>query len=270
MSQDKKPAKELFDLSGKVVVLTGAAGLLGTEYAEALSEAGASVVLADINEERCNSLAKELGSKFDTSPMSISLDLNGKSSVERMVDTVVSKYSKIDILINNAVCNPLTEDFHAPFEEFSLENWDKVIAVNMTGVFLCCQAAGSQMVKQGYGNIINISSTYGLVGADQRIYGDSGINSSIVYAATKAAVLNMTRYLAAYWEGKNIRVNTLSPGGVYNNQADEFVKNYSYRTILGRMAEKHEYRGAILFLASDASSYMTGANLVVDGGWTAW
>jgi NAD(P)-dependent dehydrogenase (short-subunit alcohol dehydrogenase family) len=188
-------------------------------------------------------LAKKLSEKYGTDPMGIFVDITDKLSVENMVNEVVSKYSKIDALINNAVYNPRTKEYHAPFEEFSLECWNKVISVNLTGVFLCCQAVGKQMVKQGYGVIINISSIYGIVGPDQRIYGESGLNSSTAYAVSKGGVVSLTRYLAAYWAGKNIRINTLTLGGVFNNQDEEFVKNYCYRTPLGRMADRRDYRG---------------------------
>jgi len=265
-----KKTHEIFNLSGKVIILTGAAGFLGSEFAEVLSESGANMVLADEKEQECKELADTLSEKYNTNPIGSFVDVTDKTSVNKMIELVVSKYSKIDALINNAVWNPKTKEFHAPFEKYSLEKWNEVISVNLTGVFLCSQAVGKQMVKQGHGTIVNISSIYGMVGADQRIYGKSGINSSVAYAASKGGVVNLTRYLAAYWEGKNVQVNTLTLGGVSNNQDKEFVKNYTYRTPLGRMANKCEYRGAILFLVSDASAYMTGANLVVDGGWTCW
>ena len=153
-----------------------------------------------------------------------------------------------------------------------LEIWQKSIDINLTGSFLFSQEFGSVMAKQRKGVIVNISSTYGLVGTDQRIYGNSGINAPVSYAVTKSGMLNLTRYLAAYWQGKNVRVNTLSPGGVMDKsyQNNTFIQNYSNKTMLGRMARKNEYNGALLFLLSDASSYMTGSNLIVDGGWTAW
>lgn len=265
-----KKIDDMFGLSGKVVMLTGAAGFLGTEFADVLSEAGANMILADVREKECDDLAENLSERYGTDSIGVHADITNQTSVEEMVSKAVSKYSRIDALINNAVYEPRTKEMHAPFEEFSLENWNKVLAVNLTGVFLCAQAVGRQMMRQGYGTITNISSIYGIVGADQRIYGISGLNSSPAYAASKGGVINLTRFLAAYWEGKNIRVNSLTLGGILNNQDKEFVKNYSYRTVLGRMANKCDYRGAILFLVSDASAYMTGANLIVDGGWTAW
>ena len=160
------------------------------------------------------------------------------------------------------------------FEDFPIELWNEGITVNLTGMFLCAQAVTKPMLEQGSGVIVNVSSMYGLVGPDQRLYKSSDkekkVFKPVIYSVTKSAVIGLTRYLATYWAGKNIRVNALTPGGVFNEHTDEFVHRYSYRTPLGRMAEKSEYCGALLFLVSDASSYMTGANLVVDGGWTAW
>ena len=175
--------------------------------------------------------------------------------------------------INNAFYNPnQSKSSAAGFEKFPIELWNDVLKVNLTGVFLCCQSIGNVMIKQNNGVIINISSIYGMIGADQRIYGSSGLNSPVSYAASKGAIINLTRYLAAYWRGKNIRVNSLSLGGVEDKKymSKEFIKNYSNKTILNRMAKKNEYNAAILFLASDASSYMSGSNLIIDGGWTAW
>jgi 2-deoxy-D-gluconate 3-dehydrogenase len=165
------------------------------------------------------------------------------------------------------------EQHSQTFEDFPLEDWNQALGVNLTGSFLACQAVAGPMRHQGSGSIVNICSTYGLVGPDQRIYqraGEAPRYKPVYYSVTKAGILGLTRYLATYFAGTNIRVNALTPGGVYNDHDDEFVRNYSARTVLGRMARKDEMNGALLFLASDASSYMTGANLVVDGGWTAW
>ncbi len=262
--------QKIFDLHDKVVVITGASGMLGTQYAYGLSECGAHVILADIDIFKSKITEKQIKKKFSTKPMSIKLDLTNKESILSMTDSILKKYSKIDVLINNAAYQGNSKIRSSGFENLELETWNQAIDVNLTGVFLCCQSIGKQMVKQKFGNIINISSTYGLVGPDQRIYGKSGQNSAIFYAATKSAILNLTRYLATYWEGTGIRVNTFSPGGVENNQDPNFIKKYSEKTPLGRMAKKNEYVGSIIFLASDASSYMTGSNLIVDGGWTAW
>ena len=173
-------------------------------------------------------------------------------------------------MVNNAIYPEGVKERSIPFEKSSLSNLNKVFETNIIGTYLCCQEVGKIMVKQRNGVIINISSIYGLIGTDQRIYGKSGLNSTAAYTITKSAMINFTRYLAAYWNDKRIRVNTLSLGGVENNQDSEFIKKYSYRTMIGRMAKKDEYVGALLFLASDASSYMTGANLVIDGGFTSW
>jgi len=260
----------LFDLSGQVVILVGASGLLGKRYSELLSKAGANVVLADLNFSECKKLESNLRKKFAVNPLSIKVYITKKSSIKDMVKKTIKHYSRIDVLINNAIFPEGPKERSVPFEDFSLSIWNKVFTVNLTGVFLCCQEVGKIMVKQKKGNIINVSSIYGLAGADQRIYGKSKLNSSPSYAVTKSGILNFTRYLASYWHDKGIRVNTLSLGGVKNYQDSSFIKNYSYKTMLGRMANKDEYAGSILFLASDASSYMNGSNLIVDGGWTAW
>ncbi|AJM91264.1 SDR family oxidoreductase [Nitrosopumilus piranensis] len=262
--------KKLFDLSNKVVVITGGAGLLGSQYAEGLTQAGANVIIADTNFEACKKIAKKLDQIYDKNSMPIKLDITNKKSIDGMVNKILKKYSKIDVLINNAAIQGNPKLRTTSFEEFPESEWGKALDVNLTGMFLCCQKIGKVMVKQKKGVIINVSSTYGIVAPDQRIYGKSGQNAAAFYSATKSGVLNFTRYLASYWNGKGIRVNTLSPGGVEKGQEKEFVKKYSAKTMLGRMARKDEYVGAIIFLASDASSYMTGSNLIVDGGWTAW
>lgn len=262
--------KKLFDISDRVVIITGASGLLGSQYAEGLSQAGANVVLADINYDGCKQLASKLKDQYSVSPLAIRLDLTNKKSIKNMVTKTLEKYSKIDVLVNNAVNQGNVKLRTTPFEDFPLASWNEAVAVNLTGVFLCCQEIGKVMVRQKRGVIVNISSTYGVVAPDQRIYGNSGQNSAVFYAATKSAIINLTRYLASYWSEKGIRVNTLTPGGVEKGQDAEFIKNYSRKTMLGRMARKDEYVGAMLFLSSDASSYMTGSNLIVDGGWTAW
>jgi NAD(P)-dependent dehydrogenase (short-subunit alcohol dehydrogenase family) len=266
----QQPVNKTFDLSGKAIVLTGGAGLLASEFADALSEAGADVILADIKEKECSERAEALSKRYHTNSTGVFLDLTDPASIEETTTCVLSKYSKIDVLINNAAHNPRQREFHAPFHEFTLENWDKILAVNLTGVFLCTQVVTKHMLAQGHGNVINISSIYGIVGADQRIYSNSGINSSVAYAASKGGVVSLTRHLSAYFVGANIRINTLTLGGVFEDQDADFVTEYNARTQVGRMANKSEYRGAIVYLASDASSYMTGANMIVDGGWTAW
>jgi NAD(P)-dependent dehydrogenase (short-subunit alcohol dehydrogenase family) len=262
--------KKLFDVSNKVIILTGAGGLLGTQYAEGLCQAGANIVLADLDFVRCKKQADRLKTKYNIDVLPIKLDITDKESITNLVKETIKRFSRIDVLINNAAFQEGQKERNVKFEEFTLESWNSVISVNMTGVFLCCQEVGKIMKKQKHGVILNIGSIYGLVAADQRIYGKSGLNSSIAYASTKASLINFTRYLASYWRNTGIRVNILSLGGVENNQNHEFIKRYSDKTMLGRMAKKEEYIGAVLFLTSDASSYMTGANVIIDGGWTAW
>ena len=268
--QRKMSVKKMNNLSEKVVFLTGAAGLLGTQYATALSSVGANVVLADINYNKCKKIEKELKEKNNVSPFSIKMDISNKKSIDNAIAKVMKKFSKIDVLVNNAVFPETQKERSIQFEKFPLELWNDIFAVNVTGVFLCNQKIGSIMVKQKKGSIINISSMYGVVAADQRIYGNSGLNSTAAYAVTKSSLFNFTRYLASYWRNTGVRINTLTLGGVENNQDPKFIQKYSEKTMIGRMAKKNEFTGALIFLSSDASSYMTGSNMVVDGGWTAW
>lgn len=265
----------IFNLKGRTIILTGSAGLLGTEYAHILSEAGANLILVDIQETKNKKLEKILRQKYGTNPMAVSTDITNESQVHNLKKTIIAKYGRIDGLINNAFFNHAVKQSKTgptPIESFPLEIWNKSMEINLTAVFLCCKEFGSDMAQKRNGVIVNISSIYGIVGADQRIYGKSGINSPISYASSKGAIVNMTRYLTAYWHGKNVRVNTLTLGGVQDDdyQTKDFIKNYSNKTILNRMAKKDDYIGAMLFLMSDASSYMTGSNVIVDGGWTAW
>jgi NAD(P)-dependent dehydrogenase (short-subunit alcohol dehydrogenase family) len=265
---------DLFSLKNKTALVTGACGLLGREHCGALAEAGASVVAIDVDEAACQALAAELGPQH----LGLGADVTDRTSLERVRDAVLARYGSIEVLVNNAAINDMFENpalaaRQSMFEHYPLDMWRKSLEVNVTGVFLCSQVFGSVMAEQGRGSIINIASTYGMVGPDQSIYqnerGEQTFYKSPAYPTTKGAIINFTRYLAAYWGRKGVRVNTLSPGGVENNQEPFFIQNYSRKTALGRMAQPTDYRGAIVFLASDASTYMTGANLVVDGGWTA-
>ncbi|MFH1506867.1 MAG: SDR family oxidoreductase [Candidatus Omnitrophota bacterium] len=257
-------ASKLFDLDKKVILITGANGQLGMVIAQVLSESGASVILADKVLNICMNKEAQIR-KAGGKAIAIKLDVTDKLSVERCVKKALLHFKKIDILINNAGIGVYT-----PFEKRTISDFDKVMSVNVKGVFLCSQVISRLMKKNKGGNIINIGSIYGLVAPDQRIYAASGRNCSEVYAMSKAAVIQFTRYLASYLSKYNIRVNCISPGGVFNKQAAAFVRNYSYRAPLGRMAFAEELKGAILYLASDASKYVTGHNLVVDGGFTCW
>ena len=274
MSIEKK-ISELFSLKEKVAVVTGALGLLGKQHCHALADAGANVVVCDLNESECAKFASTLSALS----LGISADITNKKSVKDLKSKVISNYGKIDILVNNAALNDKFEDPLAALEESKFENYPvemfrKSLDLNVTVMFLCSQVIGTEMADKRYGSIINVASTYGIVAPDQSIYknekGEQTFYKSAAYPVTKGAVISFTRFLAAYWGDKGVRVNTLSPGGVRDNQEEFFVKNYSAKTPLGRMAQPNDYKGALVFLASDASSYMTGANLVVDGGWTAW
>ncbi|WP_461451856.1 SDR family oxidoreductase [Mucilaginibacter sp.] len=265
---------DLFSLKDKTAIVTGALGLIGRKHCEALANAGANVVVADINQEQAQAFAKQLGEQH----LGIGIDVTNKDSVERALALVLENYETINVLVNNAAINDMFEnpalakDLSA-FENYPLDVFQKSLDVNVTGVFLCSQVFGTVMAEQGFGSIINIASTYGMVGPDQSIYknecGEQTFYKSAAYPVTKGAVINFTRFLAAYWGDKGVRVNTLSPGGVENGQNEFFISNYSAKTLLGRMAKASDYQGALVFLASEASAYMTGANLVVDGGWTA-
>jgi NAD(P)-dependent dehydrogenase (short-subunit alcohol dehydrogenase family) len=266
---------ELFILNGKTAIVTGACGLLGKEHCKALAEVGANVVVADVNLDSAATFASSLPGR---NHLPLAVDVTSKSSLEQAKNTILQKFGSIDILVNNAAVNDMFENpalsgHYSQFENYPLESWQKSIDVNVTGVFLASQVFGIEMANQGKGSIINIASTYGVVGPDQSIYVESGktqvFYKSPAYPATKGAIVNFTRYLAAYWGKNGVRVNTLSPGGVENGQENWFIENYSQKTALNRMAQPNDYKGAVVFLASDASLYMTGANLIVDGGWTA-
>ena len=266
---------KLFNLKDRIIVLTGSAGLLGSQYAQILSDAGATLVLVDTNMKKNKELQNKINKKFHTNSISMDVDITSKNEVRKLASDLKKKFGRIDGLINNAFLNHAknqAKNGNNSFETFPIEIWNAALELNLTAVFLCCQEFGKIMAKQKKGVIVNISSIYGMSGVDQRIYSTSKLNSPVSYAASKGGIINLTRYLAAYWQKKNVRVNTLTLGGVQDNsyQTKQFIKRYSEKTILGRMAKKDEYEGAILFLMSDASSYMTGSNLVIDGGWTTW
>lgn len=269
-----------FNLKDRVAVVTGGVGLLGAEFCRTLAEAGAAVAVVDLNSDAANKVADALV-KSGYKAKGIATDITKPNSVAAMVASVLSTFGQLDVLVNSAALDPKFDlDAAAKgiapgaFEDYPLEQWNAAMNVNLTGMFLVTQACVKPMIAQGKkGSIINICSTYGLNGPDQSIYikDDRRVAfKPVYYTVTKAGVMGFTKYLAAYYAGTEIRVNALTPGGVFNNHEDYFVKNYSAKTILGRMAKKDEMNGALLFLASDASSYMTGNNVIVDGGWTAW
>lgn len=264
-----------FSLQNKVAIVTGALGLLGKEHCIALTDAGATVIATDLNGTKC----EEFGATLPNNSSGFGVDITKPESVINLLNFAVSKYGKVDILVNNAAINDKFEDPAAAFEASKFENypldlWNQSMNVNVTGTFLCCQIIGKHMADNKKGSIINFASTYGIVAPDQSLYldteGKQKFYKTPSYPATKGAIISFTRFLAAYWGKDGVRVNTLSPGGVENNQDEWFVENYSKKTPLNRMAQPDDYRGALIYLASEASKYMTGANLVVDGGFTIW
>lgn len=267
-----------FDMKGKTAIITGAAGLLGKQFSLALAQAGANLVLADLEETAAQTNAlwlREQGLRA----IAIGVDVTNPASTQAMVSNTLDAFGSLDVLVNSAALDPKFDPANAgaqganAFENYSLDSWRQALDVNLTGTFLATQAAVEPMLAQGQGVVVNICSTYGLAGPDQRLYERPDGSRSFkpaYYSVTKAGILGFTRYLATYYAGKNIRVNALTPGGVYNGHDEVFTAQYSARTVLGRMANIDEMSAAMLFLCSDASSYMTGSNLVVDGGWTAW
>ncbi|MBE0642752.1 MAG: SDR family oxidoreductase [Bacteroidetes bacterium] len=269
----------VFSIDHKVAIVTGALGLIGREHCNALASAGAHVIVTDLNHEAAEAFAASLQRASGRSALGVGADITDPASVQTLLERSIDVFGQVDVLVNNAAINDMVEDpvsalEASRFENYPLELWRKCLDVNVTGMFLCSQIVGTHMARRKSGSIINIASTYGIVAPDQSLYrrpdGKQMFYKSAVYPTAKGAVISFTRFLAAYWGDAGVRVNALSPGGVRNGQDEDFVANYAKRTPLGRMSEPNDYHGAIVFLASDASRYMTGTNLVVDGGWTAW
>ncbi len=273
----KSHYKKLFELNGKTAIVTGAVGILGKHFCKGLAEFGAQVAVVDLDLERCTEFAAELEHEYGARTIGFACDVSDPASVTSMVDQVVSSFGAIHILHNNAASKSADLDaFFASTENYSLHEWRKVMSVNIDGMFLVAQAVGAQMQKQGTGgSIIQTASIYGLVSSDKRIYEGSfylgrQISNPAVYSTSKAAVVGLTRYLAANWGDHKIRVNALVPAGVESGQNDTFKARYSARVPMARMAQPDEMVGALVYLASDASSYVTGHCLVVDGGLSSW
>lgn len=266
----------LFSVAGKVAVITGGLGQLGAQFARTLAERDAKVVVLDqrIDPAQVEARYGGLASRM----LFIAADVTSRSSLDLALQKIEGEWGAPEVLVNNAALDsppgaPTGEN--GPFESYPEASFDRVMDVNVKGVMLCCQAFGGAMARAGRGSIINISSIYGMVAPDQRIYEyrrqqGEVFFKPVAYAVSKSALFNLTRYLATYWGAQGVRVNTLTFAGVFNNQADEFLNNYCPKVPIGRMARADEYNGAVLFLSSDASSYMTGSNMVVDGGFTAW
>jgi NAD(P)-dependent dehydrogenase (short-subunit alcohol dehydrogenase family) len=269
--------KDKFQLIGKTAIVTGGLGILGRRFCAGLAAHGADLAVVDLDGDAVLAYAKELGDQYGTRIIGISCDITDSGAVAHMVDRVVADLGEIAVLHNNAAWKSEDLDaFFAPFEEYDLGTWRQVMSVNLDGLFLVAQAVGRQLLKQGRGgSVIQTSSIYGMRGPDHRIYEGSfylgrQINTPAVYSASKGAVNALTRHLATLWANDGIRVNTLTPGGVESGQNEDFKRKYSARVPLNRMAQPGEMVGALVFLASDASSYVTGQNLVVDGGLSAW
>jgi NAD(P)-dependent dehydrogenase (short-subunit alcohol dehydrogenase family) len=279
MDTSNSRVRELFDLTGRVAIVTGGAGLLGYHHGAILADAGAHVVLLDLPEANPGIRAEQLEIAHGPECLGLAADITSETSLLEARDAILSKFGRIDILINNAANNPKVEsDPHrepkqwSRLENFPLAVWNADIAVGLTGAFLCSRIFGKEMVKRNAGVILNIASDLGVIAPDQRLYRKEGLPEDqqpvkpVTYSVVKTALIGLTRYLSTYWTAHNIRVNAISPGGVFAGQPDEFTAKLHQLIPMGRMAHKDEYQGAILFLCSDASSYMTGQNLIVDGG----
>jgi NAD(P)-dependent dehydrogenase (short-subunit alcohol dehydrogenase family) len=259
----------LFGLEGQVAVVAGGAGRIGRTLCHALAEAGASVCVLDSDGPRAQELAEQVGVATGRRTIATATDVTQPEQLAAAVERVTSQLGPPGILVN--ACQFRGQGFYSSsVDDYPLAAWNEVMSVNLTGVYLTCQAFGRAMAVRGGGAIVNLASTYGLVSPDPRVYGDSGVNSPVSYGASKAGVIQLTRYLAVHWRERNIRINCLVPGGVFDGQDEAFVRAYSQRTPLGRMAQASDYQGAVLFMVSPASAYMTGAVVTVDGGWTAW
>lgn len=270
MTNSSRPIlNRLFGLEGSVAVVAGGGGRIGRPLCRALAEAGAAVCVLDIDDAAATTTADEAHRLSGVATLAIAADCTRPQELDEAAARTADALGRPNILVNAA-------QFRGPgfyssnVADYPAETWRKVLEVNLSGVFFTCQAFGRLMARHGGGAIVNLASTYGVVSPDPRIYGDSGLNSPPAYAASKAGVVQLTRYLAVHWRAQNIRVNCLVPGGVFDGQQPEFVAEYCRRTPLGRMAAPEDYQGPVLFMVSDASRYMTGAVVTVDGGWTAW
>jgi NAD(P)-dependent dehydrogenase (short-subunit alcohol dehydrogenase family) len=275
--------KDLFDLAGRVAVITGGAGLLGMQHAEVIAAHGGIPVLVDL--ACAHEKAADLAQRHNVPSIACQCNITQPDSVRELLRQVLTRFGRLDILINNAANNPKMESSSevnfSRLENFPIEQWNADLAVGLTGAHLCSQVLGSYMAKAFHesgrrGVILNVASDLAIIGPDQRIYRQPGLPEHlqpakpVTYSVVKAGLVGLTRYLATYWASDGVRVNAVSPGGVYNGQPEAFIQKLTNLIPMGRMARLDEYQGTVLFLVSDASSYMTGHNLVVDGGRTAW
>jgi NAD(P)-dependent dehydrogenase (short-subunit alcohol dehydrogenase family) len=272
--------KDQFDLTGRVAVITGGAGLLGVKHAEAVAEMGGIPVLADVDVIRAKTAAAQIAAHYKVPATGLKADITKTSSVQKFRDQVLRRYGRIDILINNAARNPKVEDAKTKvwsrLENYPLPQWELDLAVGLTGALICSQVLGGEMARAGRGVILNVASDLGVIAPDQRIYRRPGLSEErqmvkpVSYSVVKHGLIGLTKYLATYWAEQGVRANAISPGGVFNEQDKDFVRRLTSLIPLGRMARPDEYKAAVVFLVSDASSYMTGANLIIDGGRSTW
>jgi NAD(P)-dependent dehydrogenase (short-subunit alcohol dehydrogenase family) len=273
--------EELFRLDNKIIVITGATGLLGKKHAEAIACYGGTPILLDLSQQAVNDFANELNEKYKVGAVGFAIDITDEKAIEKNVKQLIEKFSKIDGLVNNAANNPKVEDNKevnfSRLENFPLNIWTDDIAVGLTGSFLCAKHYGFAISQNANGgSIVNISSDLGLIAPDQRLYKKNGIDDNlqnvkpVTYSVVKTGLIGLTRYLATYWADKNVRCNAMCPGGVENGQPDYFLEEVNKRIPMGRMAKSYEYQGALIWMLSDASNYLNGAIIPVDGGRTAW
>jgi NAD(P)-dependent dehydrogenase (short-subunit alcohol dehydrogenase family) len=271
-TETERNTAHMFRLDGKVAIITGAAGLLALQHAIALSEFGACVVLTDLDLESCENRARQINQQNKVETLALRSDVTSQPSWESLLERVLSSFGQVDILVNNAAFTTQSRsaNYNASFANFPLEDWRQILDVNLTGTYIGCQVVGSQMVKQRSGSIINMASLYGVVSPHHRMYSGTEIHQPAAYSVSKAGVIALTRYLGTLWADQGVRVNCITPGGVHDEHSEAFTRRYAALSPIGRMADKTEMRGALVYLASAASAYCTGHNLVVDGGWTAW
>ncbi|MBT4932942.1 MAG: SDR family oxidoreductase [Rhodospirillaceae bacterium] len=276
----KTTIRDAFDLSGQVAVITGGGGLLGTKHGEAVLECGGTAVLIDLDEGRAQSAAEDLNAEYNSHCLGLGVDITQADQVDAACQSLLEKFGRIDILINNAANNPKMEnqngDDFSRLESFPRDIWDADLAVGLTGAFLCSRTFGAVMAGAGKGVILNVASDLALIAPDQRLYQRDGVAGDkqpvkpVTYSVVKSGLIGLTRYLATYWADKGVRANAIAPGGVYTDQDDAFVERLARLIPMGRMASVDEYKAAVAFMISDASSYMTGSVLPIDGGRTCW
>jgi NAD(P)-dependent dehydrogenase (short-subunit alcohol dehydrogenase family) len=272
--------KNHFDITGRIAIITGGFGFIGPKHAEIIANYGGIPILVDLPEQEPEAKAKEMSETIGKTVVGYAADVTKPEQIKELLDWVLKKYGRVDILVNNAANNPKVEATGligwARFENFPMSIWDDDINVVLKGSFLCCQIIGSELARRKSGVILNVASDLAVNAPDQRLYEQDGLADDeqpvkpVTYSVAKTGLIGLTRYLSTYWAASGVRVNAISPGGVYNNQPEEFVHRLTQLIPMGRMADLDEWQGSVLFLVSDASSYITGINLVIDGGRSVW